>query len=427
MALTLVWRASVMCNIQRRVLRVSTVEFSLADNRVESDDVRATVPTNLNIRELFPAWSQQRWDYAHSVVDLIVNYLQKLFPDTNGKLPKAIIPCGRFAERMDKNEVGGLTDELHEANVITKGGYWNGTCSRSYSIGEGYWGAVTTVPIIMSVPKRKLLKSRSFSAHVENESLTLRIYHQLRDDLQCLLIDESAAWNVVKSLPTKIKRFHNSVALVRLLSNQRRASVDRFGRRFHTNVTNLNSRLRDLLTVDGERLVGCDVRNCQMLCLSGIIGTATQDSRKFRDACEQGRLYESLQSSGMSRDEVKRRLQPYLFGKPRSMRFSNWFSAHYPTIDDYLREWKSQPLTQTERLINHFNQPHKRTAAKLQQMESKIIIETACAEIKRLKPNAVLVTVHDSILCQKVDVEIVRQQITKAFLTEGLCCSIKNG
>ena len=403
------------------------MELSLLKSRPDSDGVYATVPTNVNIRELFPTWSQRRWDYAYSVVDLIVNYLQKLFHDTNGKLSKARIPSERFAERMDKNEVGGLTDELHKAKVITKGGYWNGTCSRSYSMGEGYWGAVTTVPIIMTVPKRKLLESRQRWAHVENGSLTLPIHLQLRDDLQCLSIDETAAWKIVNSLPTEIKRFHNSAALHQLLMTNRRASVDPFGRRFHSNVTNLNSSLRDLLTVDGERLVGCDVKNCQMLCLSGIIGTATQDSRKFRDACEQGLLYESLQLSGMSRDEVKRRLQPYLFGKPRSMRFSNWFAKHFPTIDDYLREWKSKPLTQTERSSNHFNEPHKRTAASLQQMESRIVIETACAEIKRLIPNAVLVTVHDSILCKRMDVEIVRQQITKAFLTEGLCCSIKTG
>ena len=326
---------------------------------------------------------------------------------------------------MDKNEVGKLTDELHANNVINKGGYRDGICSRSYSIGEQYRGAVKSAPIVMSIPKRKLLESRKLWAHAENESLTLPIHWLLRDDLQHLSIDELVAWKIVNSLPTEVKRFYNSVALVHFVTKQHRSSVDRFGKRFHSNITSLNSRLRELLRVDGDRLVSNDVRNCQMLCLSGVIGTATEDAQRFREACEMGQLYESLQSNGISRNEVKEQLQPYLFGKPRMTGFSRIVTELYPTIDSYLRNWKSKPLTESERLVDLLDEPHKRTASTLQRMESSIVIETACAEIKRLKRNAFLATVHDSILCREVDCELVQRQIKIAFYMKGLNCLIK--
>jgi len=231
----------------------------------------------------------------------------------------------------------------------------------------------------------------------------------------------------------------------------------RYGRVF-SNVTNLPREIRPYLRIGAEPLVSVDVRNCQplLLCLikqrknktsgrkkdkqtkkeskpstdatserfsfEGIDNTEVMDfatepsqiSCSYQKLCEGGGFYEhmmGLLGTG-DRDKVKTTAYHYLFGPTTfRSRFADVFEREFPEIAGTVRTMKRGG--------------YERVARALQEIESDLMIHTACKHIMQSDPSIPLVTIHDAVMTTPAHVETVTAAIRDAFATRGLSPSFK--
>lgn len=81
---------------------------------------------------------------------------------------------------------------------------------------------------------------------------------------------------------------------------------DEFGRRYHSNLTNLRSELRKYLRVDGQPLVQIDISNSQPLFQAVVAEQRGVTCPAYKQVCEEGRLYEFLgEKTGLTRERTK--------------------------------------------------------------------------------------------------------------------------
>ncbi len=234
-----------------------------------------------------------------------------------------------------------------------------------------------------------------------------------------------------------------------------------FGKRFHSNFTNLKSELRKHLLIHGrnERTAAIDITACQPLMLgltvkNGYdIGTedltklgkqwittcgANHDVHEWIDFCEKGRIYEEIQEwfkSGyvapqtihtdkgysfpsdphdFDRKDVKKSLIVAMFQPARDMIDNAAFQvmlAAFPSIAGYMVLVKQQD--------------HKRLAKACQRMESRIMIDGVCGELMRTHPYEPILTVHDEIICGESHVPTVVSCIQRQFARFGTNVHVK--
>ena len=172
---------------------------------------------------------------------------------------------------------------------------------------------------------------------------------------------------------------------------------DDFGRRFHSNLTNLATGLRQYLRVDGKPLFQIDIKNSQPLFLVVVTEKHRACCPKYRAICEEGRLYEFLgEKTGLSRADSKEELITRVFfgrngAKCKTQRA---FAREFPETWQAIRDIKQQDYTELAR--------------QLQQAESDFVIRRVCDRIRRDHPKMFVATIHDSVITNSPeDAEVI--------------------
>ena len=227
--------------------------------------------------------------------------------------------------------------------------------------------------------------------------------------------------------------------------------------RFHNNLTNLNSELRNAITYNGEQLVSIDIANSQPY-LSTLLfkkefwnwnkknpisinkyitinklpnnyvyyimlgeTSVSLDNKgfgKYIELVRKGLLYEFLQKQFKeqlkvdytSRKQVKTAVFQTLFtgnsfigqkeAAPKKI-----FAELFPEVYEVFRQIKKKDKTTLPRL--------------LQSIESYLIIDLICRRIGKELPEAPIFTIHDSIATTKENVDAIQQimleECTKAI------------
>jgi hypothetical protein len=233
-----------------------------------------------------------------------------------------------------------------------------------------------------------------------------------------------------------------------------RCEPDDFGR-VHSNITNLKKTLRKHLSVDGRRLVNCDVANSQplflgMLLLSGqplqvregedeegmrggrregagkgtlcgarnLCGarqTRSNELREYLAICEQGQFYQRVAShldTELPYETLKRRALAALYDRPwRRNRAHSAISTAFPAVMAALAEIKRRD--------------YHRAAQMMQRQESDFIIGQCVGRLARECPTLFITTVHDSIVTTEGNEEIVRSAMLEEFALLGVRPTIK--
>ena len=231
--------------------------------------------------------------------------------------------------------------------------------------------------------------------------------------------------------------------------------------RFHSNLTNLNSQLRNAITYKGEPLISIDITNSQpylstllfnkefwqkksqvyksnitttndYITISKLlnnyfyyimlgetsVSTDVKGFEKYIDLVRSGLLYEYLQKQFKnqlkvdyaSRKHVKTAVFQTLFtgntfigqkeAAPKKI-----FAELFPEVYEVFKQIKKKDKTLLPRL--------------LQSIESYLIIDVICKRIGKELPEAPIFTIHDSIATTKVYVEAIQQimleECTKAI------------
>jgi len=182
---------------------------------------------------------------------------------------------------------------------------------------------------------------------------------------------------------------------------------DEFGRRYHSNLTNLRSDLRQYLRVDGQPLVQIDISNSQPLFQAVVAEQRGVTCPAYKKICEEGRLYEFLgEKTGLTRKRTKQQMMASVFfGRNASRsRTKRSFRKHFPEVAFLLDKIKADDHAELARL--------------LRRAESDFIVRTVCDRLRRKHPKMFVATIHDSIVTNSPEnaatvLETMREEFVK--------------
>ena len=196
--------------------------------------------------------------------------------------------------------------------------------------------------------------------------------------------------------------------------------------RFHSNFTPISKAGRRLLTsANGNPLFEVDVSCCQLLLLgakfrktSPLAGLMVEP--EYIQLCEAGQLYDCILNDlriscpdlDTDRDFVKDKLIKFIFQKNYEFTYQKGkgnirnpvgpvFKRLFPNLYQCIELAKADD--------------HTTLAHDLQKLESTIMIDRVCANLLKRSPDASLVTVHDSILCEESLQHEVLEEIKSQF------------
>ena len=185
---------------------------------------------------------------------------------------------------------------------------------------------------------------------------------------------------------------------------------DEFGRRYHSNLTNLRSDLRKYLRVDGQPLVQIDISNSQPLFQAVVAERYGVVCPAYKKVCEEGRLYEFLgEKTGLTRKRTKQQMMSSVFfgrnaSRSRTKRAFRKYFAEVATLLDKIKA-----------------DDHAELARLLQRAESEFIVRTVCDRLRRKHPRMFATTIHDSIVTNSpANAAIVLETMREEFARLGI-------
>lgn len=196
-------------------------------------------------------------------------------------------------------------------------------------------------------------------------------------------------------------------------------SVDSKAKRFHSNLTNISTPLRQFLSVNGQELWGTDLTSSQpvfmAILMQNIPTVDKEELQRFTDCVVSGQFYEYLaEQANLDLDlndfKTRKHFKQQVFGgclfDRNRKKLSKWelvFQISFPTILEAVREIKKTDY-------NSF-------AIMLQKAEASFFF-MAVEECDRVigKGKAVFLTIHDSIVSTKEYIDIIQQVLEELFL-----------
>ena len=203
-------------------------------------------------------------------------------------------------------------------------------------------------------------------------------------------------------------------------------SVDPTSFRFHSNVTNMPSSLREYIRVNGHPLVDVDIKNSQPFLTTIILtepsrfswltataefkyvlcnleATTTKDAEKYVDLVVKGRLYEFMQAEiekagiTLTRKETKGEVFRILFARNRMPQDETGrtarqvFRKHFPEVHKVFNKVRG-----SSKGTRH--DQYSRFAILMQRIESWLMLKVALKRIYKEIPGVVAITIHDSAM-----------------------------
>lgn len=249
-----------------------------------------------------------------------------------------------------------------------------------------------------------LLKKKNFRQKIENKKLT-PIYQEMINDLKHIKLDYDKALAALDSeleysLTNDQSYLKNRISIDSIKNEAFYTTKDEYGR-LHTNYTNLKKSIRNnFLTIDGKEIVGLDVKNCQPKLLAKLIiekeKNLSNELQQFIQAVKDNTFYDSFKHLDLDKKAVKKIVFQVFFGKNRADKNNNDFKKVWPAVWEWIVKFKKEKRN------------HRQLSHLLQKMESDLIYNKICQEIKNVSKNIVLFTVHDGLFFAKENEEIVK-------------------
>lgn len=168
--------------------------------------------------------------------------------------------------------------------------------------------------------------------------------------------------------------------------------------------------LRALLRVDGEpdTLGETDIKNSQPLFLGLAAKEKGIEDNKYMRLCEEGQIYDHMAGRiGLLRESAKHEIVMFFFAKNNfKSTAKSVFEMEFPKMAAFIRKVKAND--------------YKRLARQMQIAERKFVIDCACERLKRLRPDMFLATIHDSVVAQKSDCDLIVSVMKEEFTRRGV-------
>jgi hypothetical protein len=332
---------------------------------------------------------------------------------------------------ISKQEATTIINNLIDNGIIeTDNIVIRGEKSRGYRFTEAYKNCKWTLTDIKDIKLSEKLDKNiiTMSSEIDKCGRGYKIVNFWLNELQ---INVPKAKRFIKSMENLTdKEFESYESSVELLGKrQYHRLVDKTAGRFHTNLTNITTPLRQFLSIDGQELWGTDLTSSQPVFMAIIMrNIATVDKvelEKFTEVVCSGLFYEYIaEKAGLDLDlndykirkEFKKKVfSGALFDRNRKD-YSKWekiFSESFPTILKAAREIKKKD--------------HNRFAIMLQKEEAKFFFKCIekCDDILG-KGKVPMLSIHDSIVSHKEHIDIIQQVLEQEFTKQfGLSPKLK--
>jgi hypothetical protein len=232
--------------------------------------------------------------------------------------------------------------------------------------------------------------------------------------------------------------------------------------RVHTNLTSLPREYRKHIRWQGRPLWLIDVVNSQPLILALALKKQAQtthnhtqppttyqpkhqslnlathsdrrlmvDAERYLDRCLAGRIYEDIADRLADeyphyarltpyerRERVKKRFFAVAYGQKNDMftQVGNAFRDLFPACFWTIRGAKPPQVPRRKKGEPRIKLPgHGELAKQMQRLESDIVIDTACERLRRERPEACLLTIHDCLLTTAEHKDYFAQVLADAF------------
>lgn len=363
-------------------------------------------------------------------------------PINSRKLQSVIHDYKKYLDYLIKQEIIE-TDNQYILNVKSKG----------YRYTKQYRAEC----VFHCISKKAFIKSGKFRSNYQNGKV--KKYNHLKNwfnrslfinlDLAMDYLKQQLGMNMIRGDENAIEKYNYSCLNVyRIANREYYFHVDNNVGRLHTNLTNLKSELRNLITYDGEQLVSVDIKSSQLSLSLALLNTEfysnstdgadlfnvnnitqskslinylqspttintitsyimlvnsseTHDSKGFKQyskVVQEGYIYEYIQkgleaatgSKIPTRKEVKEVVFTALFTDNRYIgqdgaKPKRIFKSLFPEVYKLLAIIKRKDSTILPRL--------------LQKMESKLMLDRVAKQISKDFPYLPIYTIHDSIVC----------------------------
>lgn len=310
------------------------------------------------------------------------------------------------------------TQYLVEMGYITMiRNYLAGVRSRTYRLSADITNQV--IPRFKNTDTILLKKYKAFNEKVLNKAdglILKEVKTKMITDAKRVGIDYDRAISILNGITdfdTKIHAYNiNRQCIEKINQSQIYCHFDDYGR-MHTNFTVLKSSIRKTcLHINNEPLSEVDIDNSQPLFLMKIIsdmkpiGIDVNEFKLFKVLTTTGRFYRHIMNQSVIKEKkvAKTLVYKVFFGKNYSNKADNIFKSIFPTIHNFIKEYKKQNLFNLE-----LEDQYKVLSHQLQRSESNLIYNVIVKEIMDKHPEIPLITIHDSIMFTRKHTEIVSE------------------
>ena len=370
------------------------------------------IPSNLNLVNIIDQEyrNDKDLDRLHYIINLI--YEQRiLYKNSEEYVPLKALYMRNLVARNYNDYVNVLINK----GIIA--------CDRHYIKNEKSFGYKLCDPYAQVRHKEISIKSQGIQNNIERWQAkrlpNTKVHNHLYKFLQEIEINYDEALKFVDNLNTQE---YNSakISIDKFKNKDFFLYCDDFGKRIHTNLTNLRSTLRGYLIYKNQKLVNVDIANSQPLLLLISIPTLfssirctfsvyfddiASDVLMYKRLVERGELYDYLMEHVGEKDRntfKENFFRETFFGK----RTSKLFCRLFPTIGEEIKKIKRKD--------------YRKLAWMMQRTESKLMISGICRRIMEEHQDTFIATIHDSVLTTPENVPRIKKIITEEFAKVGL-------
>lgn len=383
------------------------------------------IPSNLFLPNLLGEEYQNgpNLDRLHYIINLI--YEQRvLYKNTDEYVPLKAIYMRRIIGRStETNCIHNYNDYI---NILIDKGVIE--CDRHYIKNEKSYGYKLCEPYSLVRHKETSITSPCLQTNIERWQAkrlpTTKVHNHLYKFLQDIKINYEEALKFIDDM--NVQEYNSAkIAIDKFKNKDFFLYCDDFGRRVHTNLTNLKSTLRKYLVYQNQKLVNVDIANSQPLLLLIVISSPSSSIRctgsiyfddiasdviRYKRLVETGKLYDYLMNYAgeTDRNSFKENFfRETFFGK----RTSKLFCQLFPTIGEKIKQIKEKD--------------HKKLAQIMQRKEAKLMISGICRRVMEESADAFIATIHDSILTTPENVPTIKKAMSDEFAKIGLSPTIR--
>lgn len=389
----------------------------------------------------------RRWDDARYLVNLILWKLSRWDVndvgegDDRGVVRLQAKYLMRVMRQCDYAEV---IKTLLECGVIERFAYTIGEHSFGYRLAARF---IHDKHVRVPVTDRRLIK-RLERLRVERaakrQALMKPVHHELERRQRQLRIDGDLAREILSAFPESNLYDRQGILISAIEHRDFHCNVGNYGR-FSNNITSLKREVRNALNVGNEQLGSVDVSCTQPALTAKLMqqqfsitpqwqqteqdtSTSNYDSRfgpgshdfdRYRSLAQSGKLYDVLLAELgwplSRRDELKKCLLRDVFAK------RGWYRS--PVEETFRRLFLI--VWQYIQAINCGGREHVNLIRRLQQEESKFVIETVAADLMWRLPSVCIVSLHDALFCPVKYLQDVERAFHRAFEQTGFEMSLK--